>query len=551
MSGLYLNVPEGLQVYADADVVSIADIEGARIIMSLASPTHERSVVMWLALALAIRSARDGHSCIDLADIGQWGPSSNSGIEWNLDAQAWKTELALHTDLVCTPDSVDATPRRPLVLDGNRLYLARVFAEECAVATRLLTNPAQQLRIILGGPGTGKTTLVAERLVGLADEAIPSIALCAPTGKASRHLKRVLERRLADKGASEALKAALDLAPSLTAHKLLGYSPSASPRYRYNASNHLPYKLVIVDETSMMSLSAMARLTAALHPDAELWLVGDPDQLASVEAGTVLADIALGAQSPSQPLHAVRTLLTEQHRFKSDSAIAMFAAAVRDGDVAKALALLHEGGEGFTWIDPLANRDALAALGTAVATHAHSMVNAALEGDVVKALTLKAQMQVLSATRAGQLGVREWNTAIETQLGQSAAHTWYAGRPILVTRNDAALNLANGDVGVVCMVNGERRAFFGSPDDPIDISIARLPHVETVHALTIHKSQGSEYESVVVVLPTVASRITTRELLYTGVSRPTKSLTIVATEAAIRAAVATSVRRATGLATRL
>ena len=167
MSGVYLNVPEGLQLYADADVVSIADIEGARIIMSLASPTHERSVVMWLALALAIRSARDGHSCIDLADIGQWGPSSGSGIEWNLDAQAWKTELALHTDLVCTPESVDATPRRPLVLDGNRLYLARVFAEECAVATRLLTNPAQQLRIILGGPGTGKTTILTLRIANI------------------------------------------------------------------------------------------------------------------------------------------------------------------------------------------------------------------------------------------------------------------------------------------------------------------------------------------------------------------------------------------------
>ena len=551
MSGQYLSVPVGLQTYISADVVSIADVEGARIVLSLASHTRERSLLMWLALSLAIRSARDGHSCIDLANIGQWGPHAGMGIEWSLDVQEWKTELAAHADIVGTPESVATVPRCPLVLDENRLYLARVYAEECAVAQRLLTNPDQQLRIILGGPGTGKTTLVAQRLVDLPDEAIPSIALCAPTGKASRHLKRVLERRLIDQGASDALKAALELAPSLTAHKLLGYSPSASPRYRFNAENLLPFRLVIVDETSMMSLSAMARLTAALHPDAELWLVGDPHQLASVEAGTVLADIALGAESASQPLHAVRTLLTEQHRFKSDSAIAMFAAAVRDGDVTTALSLLQKGGDGFTWIDPLANREALARLGASVAAHAQNMVSAALEGDVAKALSLKAQMQVLSATRGGQLGVREWNTAIEAQLGQSAAHAWYAGRPILVTRNDAALNLANGDVGVVCIVNGERRAFFGSPEDPIDISIARLPYVETVHALTIHKSQGSEYESVVVVLPTVASRITTRELLYTGVSRPTQSLTIVATEAAIRAAVATSVRRATGLAARL
>lgn len=551
MSGQYLAVPDALHAYVNANVVSVADVEGARIVLSLASPTRERSLLMWLALSLAIRSARDGHSCIDLADIGQWGPPIGSGVNWNLDLQAWKSELAMHADIVGSPASVTSVPRCPLVLDENRLYLARVHAEECSVAQRLLTNSHKQLRIILGGPGTGKTTLVAQRLVDLPDEAIPSIALCAPTGKASRHLKRVLERRLHEKGASEALKAALELAPSLTAHKLLGYSPSASPRYRFNADNRLPFRLVIVDETSMMSLSAMARLTAALHPDAELWLVGDPHQLASVEAGTVLADIALGAESPSQPLHAVRTVLTEQHRFKSDSAIAMFASAVRDGDVASAVSLLQKGGDGFVWIDPLDNREALATLGASVAEHAHNMVSAALEGNVERALTLKAQMQVLSATRVGQLGVREWNTAIEAQLGQSAAHTWYAGRPILVTRNDAALNLANGDVGVVCIVDGERRAFFGSPEDPIDISIARLPFVETVHALTIHKSQGSEYESVVVVLPTVASRITTRELLYTGVSRPTQSLTIVATEAAIRAAVATSVRRATGLAARL
>ena len=167
------------------------------------------------------------------------------------------------------------------------------------------------------------------------------------------------------------------------------------------------------------------------------------------------------------------------------------------------------------------------------------------------ALRLKNSLQVLSAVRAGRLGVREWNAKVEAALGPSAAADWYPGRPVLVLRNDPALDLANGDVGVICRVNGEDRAWFGLPDDPWDVAIARLPNVETVHALTIHKSQGSEYDRVVVVLPGGESRIVTRELLYTGVSRPKKDLVVVATEAQVRAAVGTEVRRATGLADRL
>ena len=147
--------------------------------------------------------------------------------------------------------------------------------------------------------------------------------------------------------------------------------------------------------------------------------------------------------------------------------------------------------------------------------------------------------------------MREWNAKVEAALGPAAAADWYPGRPVLVLRNDPALDLANGDVGVICRVNGEDRAWFGLPDDPWDVAIARLPNVETVHALTIHKSQGSEYDRVVVVLPGGESRIITRELLYTGVSRPKKDLVVVGTEAQVRAAVGTEVRRATGLADRL
>ena len=364
-------------------------------------------------------------------------------------------------------------------------------------------------------------------------------------------MKSVLDKRLREGNASEDVLEALHHAPSTTAHKLLGYHPARTPKFRHGRHEPLPYKLVIVDEASMLSLSMMNRLLSALRPDAELWLVGDPDQLASVEAGSVLADIARGAKQDASILHDRYTELTEQHRFDPNSPIAKLAAAVRDGDFEGAHEILMQPNPDFIWIDPSAEPEKLAKMQAEVLLHARSVLDSAEKGEVESALKKKSLLQVLASTRDGSLGVHDWNQAVEAGLGPVTAQRWYAGRPILVTRNDTSTGLANGDVGVLCNIDGHLRACFGDPQEPTTIALARLPESETVHALTIHKSQGSEYEHVVVVLPQSGSRIVTRELLYTGITRPQKRLTLVATLASIETAIKTPIRRATGLAERL
>jgi exodeoxyribonuclease V alpha subunit len=537
----------------DSRVIDLVDLESARQIFALANTKHSqmRNDVAVLLAALALRSFRDGHACLDLKNIDAWHGEHNSDLGWPKDPSTWTQALSENSDVFGSPDDLQNVPRVPFIVEDGRIYISRVFQEEVDIAKRLLLNNGSTVTVVLGGPGTGKTRWVAEQLRSMASGTVPSLALCAPTGKASRHLKSVLDKRLREGNASEDVLEALHHAPSTTAHKLLGYHPARTPKFRHGRHEPLPYKLVIVDEASMLSLSMMNRLLSALRPDAELWLVGDPDQLASVEAGSVLADIARGAKQDVSILHDRYTELTEQHRFDPNSPIAKLAAAVRDGDFEGAHEILMQPNPDFIWIDPSAEPEKLAKMQAEVLAHARSVLDSAEKGEVENALKKKSLLQVLASTRDGSLGVHDWNQAVEAGLGPVTAQRWYAGRPILVTRNDTSTGLANGDVGVLCNIDGHLRACFGDPQEPTTIALARLPESETVHALTIHKSQGSEYEHVVVVLPQSGSRIVTRELLYTGITRPQKRLTLVATLASIETAIKTPIRRATGLAERL
>lgn len=542
-----------LDVAVDYRIIDLVDIESARQIFSLANSlkSRTRSSQSLLLAALVLHSFREGHACLDLENIDSWRGEHGVEVGWPSEPTSWEKILSEDSDVFGTPNDVHAVPRPPFVVEGKRIYIARVFQEEVDIAQRLVTANGSTVTVVLGGPGTGKTRWVAEQLRSMESGTVPSLALCAPTGKASRHLKSVLDKRLRESGASEDALEALHHAPSTTAHKLLGYHPARTPKFRYGRHEPLPYKLVIVDEASMMSLSMMNRLVLSLRPDAQLWLVGDPDQLASVEAGSVLADIARGAKRSDSVLNSRYTELTEQHRFDAASPIAQLAAAVRDGDLSSARTVLNTPHPDFLWIDPQREPEKLAALQGEVLDHARMVLDAAADGDIETALTAKTKLQVLSSTRDGQLGVFDWNQSVEEGLGPSTAQRWYAGRPVLVTRNDNSTGLANGDVGVVCKVDGQLRACFGDAKEPTTIALARLPETDTVHALTIHKSQGSEYEHVIVVLPQSSSRIVTRELLYTGITRPQKRLTLIATLESIETAIKTPIRRATGLADRL
>lgn len=534
-------------------IVDLVDIESARQIFSLANSvkSRTRSNQALLLAALVLHSFREGHACLDLENIDTWRGEHGAEAGWPADSSSWEKTLNDNSDVFGMPTDVHTLPRPPFVVEGRLVYIARVFQEEVDIAQRLVTADGSTVTVVLGGPGTGKTRWVAEQLRSLPSGTVPSLALCAPTGKASRHLKAVLDKRLRESGASDDVLEALHHAPSTTAHKLLGYHPARTPKFRFGRHEPLPYKLVIVDEASMMSLSMMNRLVLSLRPDAQLWLVGDPDQLASVEAGSVLADIARGAKRSESVLNSRYTELSKQYRFDAASPIALLAAAVRDGDLASARTILNTPHPDFLWIDPQKEPEKLVALQGEVLNHAQAVLDAAADGDIEAALTKKTQLQVLSSTRDGHLGVFDWNQTVEAGLGPVTAQRWYAGRPVLVTRNDTSTGLANGDVGVVCRVDGQLRACFGDAKEPTTIALARLPETDTVHALTIHKSQGSEYEHVVVVLPQSSSRIVTRELLYTGITRPQKRLTLIATLESIETAIKTPIRRATGLADRL
>lgn len=538
-----------IAAWLDAGVFETIDVEAAREVFERAG-RGDAPAFAWLLAGLTFRAYRDGHSRLNLLTEGMesWRPSQQ--VPWISDRAAIEEIFADVPEVFGTGATTSEPPRQPFVVSNDGLYIARVLDEEKKVAEWLRADGGARVDIILGGPGTGKTWTIAERL-RLHESPVPSIALCAPTGKASRHLKTVLDRQLRENGASHEVLEMVERAPSETAHRLLGYNPDGKVRYKKRKGSPLDFELVIVDEASMMSLSLIHRLLDALPPTARIWLVGDPDQLASVDAGSVLADIRSAAKSDKCVLKARTKVLDEQRRFGPDSAIAALATAVRDHEMEKVRAVLEGDHDDVVWIDPSRDHDRLRVLTENVVDHARRVVTAATAGDATLALTVKSELQILCATRVGPSGVDAWNELIERALGPSTASRTYVGRPVLVTRNDPATGLSNGDVGILCRDGNGTRAWFGDPGNPTGVSLARLPETSTVHALTIHKSQGSEYDHAVVVIPSGESRVLTRELVYTGVTRPRTKLTIIATWDSLKSALERDARRATGLESRL
>jgi exodeoxyribonuclease V alpha subunit len=297
----------------------------------------------------------------------------------------------------------------------------------------------------------------------------------------------------------------------------------------------------------------MAQLLDALRPDASLVLVGDPDQLASVEAGTVLADLAT---SDASVLSDRVVELTVAHRFAAGSGIAALADAVRRGDTEQVLAQLGSERDDLELVRP-DDDTALATLRGRVVESATQVVRGAREGRVADALAAARGLKVLCATRMGPLGLYDWTERIEHDVAEvvpelRGGRRWEVGRPFMVTRNDPVARVANGDTGVVVDLHGRRvLAIDTGAANPVPVPVARLDQVEPWWAMTIHKSQGSEFDEVVVSLPTQDSPVLTRELLYTAVTRARRRVTVVADEVTLRRAVERPVSRASGLRDRL
>lgn len=567
-----------LAVFNQAGVLTAADVHVAT---RLAELTGTESDDVRLGVALAVRAARHGSVCVDLGELA--GDPDDADLPWpEADGWAervagsplasasvvqvehgllyldryWREEGQVRDDLVSrgstAAPSVDETR---LLERAEELFPGEGYAEQRAAA---LAAARQWTTVLTGGPGTGKTTTVAGLLALLADQAEADgrrlrIALTAPTGKAAARLQEAVEAAQGGDRFSARDRARLADLGASTLHRLLGWRPESSTRFRHHRGNTLPHDVVVVDETSMVSLTMMARLLEAVRPDARLILVGDPDQLASVEAGAVLADLVQGLAHRSPT--AVAALRTS-HRF--GRSIGTLAESLRDGDADRVLELLRSGDPAMSLVDP-DDPETPDALRSLLLAHALEVRSAALDGDARRAVASLDAHRLLCAHRDGPWGVQHWNRQVERWLGEATGHPvgsawgqeWYAGRPLLVTANDYGLDLFNGDTGVVLREGDELRAVVAGVREHRRFATSRLGDIETLHAMTVHKSQGSQAREVTVLLPPDDSPLLTRELFYTAVTRAEDRIRVVGTEAAVRAAVGTRAQRATGLRLRL
>ena len=434
--------------------------------------------------------------------------------------------------------------------------------QRAAAALCLSTGVA----VLGGGPGTGKTTTVARLLAAVhaLSPATPRVALAAPTGKAAARLTEAVVSAAEGEVFSPGEREFLRTTSAATLHRLLGIRPG-SVRARYDAGHRLPHDVVIVDEASMVGLGVMARLLAALRPGARLVLVGDPQQLASVEVGAVLADlVAPGEAAP----HAV-ALLRRTHRFRSGGAIDVLAEAVRSGDGDAVVAALRSGASGVEFLEvddeEAVGGGALEAVRADVVAHARVVAEAARDGDAAAALRALEAHRVLCAHRRGGRGVSHWSAlalrwAVEEFGVRPRPDGRYVGMPVIVTTNDPAVGVFNGDTGVVLdsrpgsgagAEGGDLVVAIGRGDGPLLVPLARLAAVEPLHAMTVHRSQGSQFAAVTVLAAPARSPLATREMLYTALTRAQERVRVVGSVEAVVAAVERPLARATGLADRL
>jgi exodeoxyribonuclease V alpha subunit len=586
-----------------------------------------------VALAAALVSARnlEGDVCVDLDEHAgtRLFPGEDGATDGPMapPLDDWLAALAA-CPWVGTPEAAT-----PLVLDGTRLYLGKYWRFEADVAAALSarmqpaigietgldraaladwlgrlfpSDPSEQdpdwqriaaaiavtrrFAVISGGPGTGKTTTVVKVLaLLLALDPELRIALAAPTGKAAARLTESIgtgKGRIAAGGIDGALLARIP-EQAETIHRLLGFMGHAGTdgAFRRNADNPLPVDCLVVDEASMVDLPLMARLLAALPGSARLVLLGDRDQLASVEAGNVLGDItglgrpihyhaeqlallaelgaplpALGASAAAAdgaaeppPAAAAVALLRKSWRFGADSGIGALARAVNAGDADAATALLGAGAQSdLARLLPVGDALNPGCIDWAAAQFAKVPDAAAPE----LALTLLEQARVLAALHRGPFGVEALNARIAARLGElgkADGGEAYHGLPIMVTANDYEVGLFNGDVGLLWRgADGRLAAHFRTADGTLrSLSVRQLPPHVPAYALTVHKSQGSEFDRVLLVLPPEPHPLASRELVYTGVTRARRHVTVHATDAVLRHACRARVKRGSALAERL
>ena len=566
-----------------------------------------------MAAALASRCRGEGHICLDLSSM-----AGKKVREEDPDSPAcpalgeWLSILEAE-EVVGKPGEY-----RPLILDGSRLYLYRYWDYEKklidSLKERIANDPAEMNRgllkeglkrlfpahtagetdwqkvaafastlkrfcVVSGGPGTGKTFTVA-KILALLLEMNPRplrISLAAPTGKAAARLQEAIKNAREGLPCPEQVKAAIPGEAS-TIHRLLKSIPD-SPYFRFDARNPLPADVVVVDEASMVDLALLSKLAQAIPAGSRLILLGDKDQLASVEAGAVLGDICdtgrehgfsgnfaglyqeLTGEKIGNGVHGSKETgmrdsivqLRKSYRFGPASGIGEVSRAVNEGDSSRAISLLKSGSHGDIEWRELPGPEALPSL--LKERIVEGFGPCLKESDPSGVLELFNRVRILCAVREGPYGVISLNLVVEGILREEGflrrEGRWYRGRPVLITRNDYNLRLFNGDVGMTLPdpeAGGDLRVFFPGPGGaPRKFPPLRLPEHETVFAMTVHKSQGSEFDRVLFLMPDRNVPVLTRELVYTALTRAKEKVEVWGREEIFHAAVSRRISRNSGL----
>ncbi|WP_446730796.1 exodeoxyribonuclease V subunit alpha [Pseudomonas sp. OTU750018] len=577
------------------------------LVDSLQRLDPQASPVVLASAALLCMALDKGDVCLPLARLAGQRPWPDHGFSLPPLAE-WQAQLEASPLVGGDGDFT------PLILEHGRLYLARYQAYERQLAEQLLQRAAdlpevdevqlsesltrlfafnqqqpdwqrlaaaqavrRKLAVISGGPGTGKTTTVVRLLAALLEQpgcehpggAPLAIGLAAPTGKAAARMAEAIRNAKAELPVSESIKAALP-DEARTLHRLLG-SRGDSPQVRHHAANPLALDVLVVDEASMVDLALMAKLLDALPPTARLILLGDKDQLCAVEAGAVFAELCEGrgfdaqaacelqritgqqvpVSQPSSQLGDAVVLLTHSHRFAGDSGIGELARRINGGDVSGTLNLLKEARIDLAWNAAPTPIDLLERLDQGYAPY----LAAAQSGDPAAAFAAFNAFRALCAQREGAWGVAGINEALEARIKRRSQvpsrERWYVGRPVMVRQNDYALGLFNGDIGLCLHTEYGLRVFFEGENGYRPFAPARLPSHDSAFAMTVHKSQGSEFANVLLVLPELPSPLLSRSLFYTGITRGKHKVEIWGLPARLSEAVATRAERAAGLAERL
>ena len=609
---------EILRMLRREGVLSALDWHFARQLTEIYCETSDE---VRLLAALTSHALAQGHVCLDLRDVA--ASCKIAGEGGGVSSLVMPTLEEWHGAIVGTSLIGERDDATPLVIDHNRIYTRRYWRYEANVAEEIrrrsgLMQPslsAEEIRtwlerlyapsdavdwqrvaavvalhsglsVVSGGPGTGKTYTAAKVVVLLAEDhrkrcgELPRVSFMAPTGKAANRLGQSMRRAADELDCDEEIRELIRSRPT-TIHRALGRRPRTRTHFRHNAENPLRSDLVVLDEASMVDMGLMSRLLRALPHLARIVVLGDRDQLSSVEAGAILADICGGVDEHGYSQQAVERIdalsgdavpaggvrggvcsavgseladtivvLKRNYRYGDDSGIGRMAAAINRGLGGEVLRLardpevpdvtLHQPvGDGIAELLRLSS-DKLAGL---------------FSSDTEQRLAALVRFRVLCAFRQGTFGVREINRQIEMWLRREGRididGEVYPGRPIMVTQNDAETDLFNGDVGVLCESDKGIRAKFPDTNHPRTWSLGRIPPFESVYATTIHKSQGSEFEEVAIVLANESSPLLTRELLYTAVTRARRRVRIFASPAVVVAACARRVGRASGLRERL